>query len=269
MNWDILLDPLFRIPFFTGLLLAIILPILGVLLRLRNEWLAALGLAHLAGASGLLGLSVGIPVVLGAPIGAVAGALLNSFGRQNGNTLYALMILIGWSATLLIAANTTLGSAMGRALVEGQLFFAGYTHFISAFIYTICSIFILQWMTPVLVSAHLFPGHAFSLHRSVGKWHLGFNLLVALGIALGTGTLGLMAAFALVFIPPWVAFRLAPRWQTCLIISSGLGLVSYVIAFAAALILDQPFGPTLVTALLIQAILAFMFWSSPIQQPEA
>ena len=40
---DILLDPLFRIPFLVGLLVSIVLPLMGALLRLREEWLAALG----------------------------------------------------------------------------------------------------------------------------------------------------------------------------------------------------------------------------------
>jgi len=269
MNWDVLFDPLFWTPFITGFLLAVILPVLGVLLRLKDEWLAALGLAHLAGASGLVGLAVGIPVVLGAPLGALAGALIKSFGRFSGNTIYALMILIGWAATLLIAANTTLGSAMGHALVEGQLYFADNTHLVSAYIYALSSILLLQWMAPVLVSARLFPGHAFSLHHSVRKWHIGFNLLVALGMALGTGTLGLMAAFALVFIPAWVAFRLASRWRVCLAIGTGIGLISYILAFAIALILDQPFGPTLVAVLIMQAIMALIFWPAPTQQPKS
>ncbi|TNF86825.1 MAG: ABC transporter, partial [Gammaproteobacteria bacterium] len=113
---EILLDPLFRIPFAVGLLISLVLPLAGTLLRLRDEWLAALGLAHLAGATGLLGLAVNIPAVLGAPLGAVAGALIKTSGRFNGNTVYAMMILAGWSVTLLVAANTSLGSVMGHAL---------------------------------------------------------------------------------------------------------------------------------------------------------
>ena len=53
-------------------------------------------------------------------------------------------------------------------------------------------------------------------------------------------------AFALVFIPPWVAFRLASSWRVCLTIGVGLGVFTYGIAFATALVLDQPFGPVLV-----------------------
>jgi energy-coupling factor transporter ATP-binding protein EcfA2 len=59
MTWDLLADPIFRLPFLAGLLLAGVLPVLGVLLMLRDEWLAALGLAHLAAAGALLGISFG------------------------------------------------------------------------------------------------------------------------------------------------------------------------------------------------------------------
>jgi zinc transport system permease protein len=257
VNWDTLFDPLFRIPFVVGLLLALVLPIIGVLLRLRDEWLAALGLAHLAGASGLVGLAAGIPAVLGATLGALAGGLLKSFGRFRGNTIYALMILIGWAATLLIAANTTLGSAMGHALVEGQLYFAGSTHLAAALVYAIAALALLPRMISELVRARLFPGLITPHNRSAG-WHLGFDVLVALGMAVGTGTLGLMAAFALVFVPPWIAFLLASHWRACLIISAGLGTFAYLIAYVVALVWDQPFGPTLVAVLIGIAGLAFI-----------
>jgi zinc/manganese transport system permease protein len=257
VSWDTLFDPLFQIPFAAGLLLALVLPLVGVLLRLRDEWLAALGLAQLAGAGGLVGLAAGIPAVLGAPLGALAGALLKSFGRFRGNTVYALMILAGWAATLLIAANTVLGSAMGHALVEGQLYFAGSAHLASALVYAAFAIALLPWMIPVLVRSRLFPSLETPGQRPA-RWHLGFDVLVALGMAIGTGTLGLMAAFALVFVPPWAAFRRASHWRACLAISAALGTLSYVLAFAAALLLDQPFGPVLVAVLVAIAGLAMV-----------
>lgn len=249
MNWDTLFDPLFRVPFATGLLLALVLPVVGVLLRLRDEWLAALGLAHLAGASGLVGLAAGIPAILGAPLGALAGGLLKSFGRFRGNTIYALMILLGWAVTLLVAANTTLGSALGHALVEGQLYFAGSTHLTGALVYTVIAIVVLPRMMPVLVRARLLPGLSTSQDRSTG-WQLVFDLLVALGMAVGTGTLGLMAAFALAFVPAWLAFRLATHWRQALWLAVLFGTSTYVGAFFVALRFDQPFAPVMVGMLL-------------------
>ena len=48
------MDSLLTVPFFAGLTLAVLLPLVGNLLRLRDEWLATLGLAHLAAAGALL-----------------------------------------------------------------------------------------------------------------------------------------------------------------------------------------------------------------------
>ena len=50
---------LFLIPFLTGLGLAILLPLLGCYLRLRDEWLAALAYSHVSAAGALLAQTTG------------------------------------------------------------------------------------------------------------------------------------------------------------------------------------------------------------------
>jgi zinc transport system permease protein len=60
-----------------------------------------------------------------------------------------------------------------------------------------------------------------------------------------------MAAFALVFIPAWVAFRVARSWRSTVTWSLLLGTTAYVGSFALAIIFDQPYGPVLVAALLV------------------
>lgn len=259
MNLEILLDPLFRVPFVVGLLVSIVLPLVGALLRLRDEWLAALGLAHLAGASGLIGLALGIPAVVGAPIGAALGAAMKSLGRFQGNTVYAVMILTGWAITLLVAANSALGSVMGHALFEGQLYFAGPIHLTAAGLLAAAVTVSLPILVPRLIRARLLPNHELANGLPAWRWHFGFDLLGALGIAVGAGTLGIMGAFALAFVPPWVAFRIARSWRSCLRISVLLGVGIYVVAFAIALVLDQPFGPVFVAALVLIATAVLTF----------
>jgi zinc transport system permease protein len=249
MGLDLFFDPLFRIPLLVGLLVALLLPLLGALLRLQDEWLAALGLAHLAAASALAGLAVQVPAVLGGPIGAAAGAAIKALWGGRGNTAYAFMILAGWGTTLLIANNTALGSAMGHALVDGQLYFAGAVQLGSAAVLIALAALGLPWLMPRLIHARFFPRHEQANRLPAWHWRLGFDLLVALGMAVGTGTLGLMGAFALVLVPPWIAFRLARSWRWTLILSVGLGVVAYLLAFGVALGLDQPFGPILVAVL--------------------
>jgi zinc transport system permease protein len=251
MNLDLIFDPLFRTPFLVGLIMSAVLPLLGNLLRLRDEWLAALGLAYLAGASGLIGLAVGIPAVLGAPLGAIAGAIAKASGRFRGNTVYAMMVVIGWAATMLVAANTSLGSVVGHALVEGQLYFSGVIHLAAAATVGVLSAIALPLSMPTLVRSRLLPGHEVSNGDATWRWHLGFDMLAAFGMAVGAGTLGLMGAFALAFVPPWAAFRIARNWRHCTWISVGIGVVTYVVAFVIALSFDQPFGPVLVAILVV------------------
>ncbi len=261
------MDTLFLIPFFTGLPLVLLLPLLGTLLRLREEWLATLGLAHLAGASGLAGMAVGLPVVQGAPLGALLGAVIKS-RVGGGNSSYAMMILLGWTLTLLIAANSALGDALAHAVVDGQLYFAGSRELIAAGAVGALGLAALPWLTPRLLRAQLFPQHEIANRLPAWRWHLGFDLLVALAIAVGTATLGLMATFALVFLPAWIAFRHAPNWRRGNLHSTGIGLLAYLVAFAIALWLDQPFGPVLVAVLAVLAYLWGQVSHCNIQRPR-
>jgi zinc/manganese transport system permease protein len=253
VNLELLFDPLFRTPFVVGLIMSAVLPLLGNLLRLRDEWLAALGLAYLAGASGLIGLAFGIPAVLGAPLGALAGALIKAFGRFRGNTVYAMMVIVGWATTMLVAANSVLGSVMGHVFVEGQLYFAGTVHLSAAIGVGALSAIVLPLVMPALIRARLLPGLETANRLSAWRRHLSFDVLAAFGMAVGAGTLGLMGAFALAFVPPWAAFRIARNWRHCQWVGAGTGVIAYVVAFIVALTLDQPFGPVLVAVLVVIA----------------
>lgn len=252
----ILLDPLFRVPLVTGLLLAVILPVLGALLMLREEWLAALGLAHLAAASALLGMAAGAPAVLGGTAGALTGGAVKAGLGARGNAAYGFMILIGWSAMMLVAANTAIGDSLGRALVDGQLYFAGAIDLSAASVLTVLVAILLPWLSHKLLRARFFPRFERANALPAWRWHLSMDLLAAAGMAIGTATLGLMGAFALVFVPSWAAFRLARGWRWTLIMAAAAGTGGYLLAFVLALGLDQPFGPVLVAVLVILAGLA-------------
>lgn len=244
-------DPLFRLPLVNGLLVAVTLPLLGNLLRLREEWLAALGLAHLSAAGALAGLGVGLPAVVGGPLAAAGGAGAKALAGVRGNTAYAVMILLGWSATLVVAANTALGESLAHAMVDGQLYFSGWPELVGLGVFALVTFATLRPLMARLIRARFFPEHERANRLPAWRWHLGFDLLVAAGMALGTATVGLMAAFALAFLPAWAAFGRAGSWRAGLVWSAGLGLTGYLAAFAAAMALDQPFAPVLVGVLLV------------------
>lgn len=263
MPWDLLLDPLFRLPFLTGLIFAAVLPVLGLYLRMRDEWLAALGFAHLGGAGGVVGSLMGLPPVMAALAVAGGGVAARGLVRRTGNDLYAVMILGGWAAMILGAQFDHHARTLAQTLVDGQLYFTGMDQLLTALVFAALFLVIMPWLSPRLLRARLFPGHESANGRSVAELGFGFNIVVAAGVALASMAMGVMAAFALIFIAPWVAFALAPGWRVAVALSALIGVSAYLAAFVAALVGDLPFGPTFVA---IVAAVAFMRLLSP-QRP--
>lgn len=243
---------LFLIPFLTGLVFAVILPLVGCYLRLRDEWLAALAYAHVAAAGALLGLVAGLPPAAGGSLAAaLAGAGKRLFARRlQGGASYAMLLLGGWSLAVLLAANQPLAERLGHALFDGQLYFAATSDLWLAALALPIALFVLRRLSPQLLLAHLYPDFFRAQGRAAWPTQAGFDVLAALLLALATMSLGVMGAFALVFIPPWLAFRRASDWRAGLRQAVVIGLLAYVAAFALALGFDQPFGPVLAMLLI-------------------
>ena len=238
---------LFTVPFFTGLGLAIGLPCLGVYLRLRDEWLAALSYAYVAAAGALLAMVLGgLPVLGGLFAAGLAGAGKRLVVRRLGSTAsYALLLLAAWGISVLFSANHAMGERLGHALFDGQLFFAGEGQLTAVVVAVLLAGVLLWRLSPVLLLARLYPDFARLRGQAIWPTQLGFNLLAALFIALATMSLGVMGTFALIYVPAWLAFRRADNWRRGLFRAVAIGVVAYLLTFAVALALDQPFGPVL------------------------
>lgn len=252
---DLLNHP-FAVPFLTGACVASLVSFIGLFLRLRDEWLAALALAHLSAAGALGATAIGLPAAAGALSGALSGVPLKQLARGSGNTVYMLIYLCAWSALMLIATNSSLGYSIGQALLDGQLYFVDTRHLWAALVAIVTLAFFHRWLTKHLARARIQPDFERANRLPAWKWHLGTDTAVALIIALAMATLGIVATFAMAFVPAWVAFRLAPSWRACWVIAIGLGLLSHILAFNLALAFDQPFGPVLVAVLGAMAILS-------------
>lgn len=246
------MDGLFTLPFFTGLAFAVLLPLVGIWLRLRDEWLAALAVAHLAGAGAVIALGLSAPALLGAAGLAVAGML----GRHlpaSGHSAYAWLILAGWAVVLLVAANSPLGETLARQLVDGQLYFTGPVELAAAVVLAIVALGLRRRIDRHELAMRLLPvasGSEASRRRHVGTM---IDVLIAVALAAGTLSVGLMATFALVFLPAWAGFHVAAHWRQACVWTIGLSVIGYLLAFAIALFLDQPFAPVLVATLLALA----------------
>jgi zinc transport system permease protein len=249
---DALFDSLFLMPFVNGLLLSVVLALLGPYSRMRGEWLASLGVAQAAGAGLLFGASLDGAATIGALAAAAVAAVAKTLlGRRSGNDGYAVMLLVGWSAALLLAANTSRGEDLSHALLEGQLYFTGTSQLWGLAVLLVIVVVTMTVLSRRLLVGCLLPDRVVGDTRPAARFDMAFDVLVAISLALAATVVGVMAAFALVFIPAWVAFRVAGNWRSTLTWSLLLGTVAYVGSFALAIIFDQPYGPVLVAALLV------------------
>jgi zinc transport system permease protein len=202
---------------------------------------------------------VGIHPLAGSLGAAVVAAALKGRTERSGNDVYAVLLFFGWSAALLGAANSTRGEELSHSLLEGQLYFTTWANLGAALALVAVVAAAGTWLSKRLLLEHFFPESLASNGQSPWKLHLAFDLLVAFSVALATESIGVMATFALVFLPPWVAFRIAASWKRALVHCAGFSVTAYLAAFVLAIVLDQPFGPMLVGALVAGSLVLLPF----------
>lgn len=242
---------LFWKPYLAGACFSLCLPLLGLYLRLRREYGAALAYGQI-GALGAVGaLALGLPTLLGGLMTSLAAASGKHWlsRRLPESGLFPLLFLLGWSGTLLLAANLPAVEHLGQALFEGQLYFVSRELLYGALTACLLGAVLLRRWGRYLLLAELYPAHFLARGQSVWPVQVGFDLLAAASLALAVMCLGVMGAFALVFAPPWLAFILAPDWRLARRVAPALAFFAYTLAFVLALYGDQPFGPVLTLAL--------------------
>jgi len=254
IDLQILADPLFRLPFLAGLLLAVLLPLLGMYLRLRGEWLAALGLAQIASAGALVAAALGGPVLAGGVGASLAAAALKGRFERAGESAYAVMLIVGWGISVLLSANLPVAERVAHALFDGQLYLIGGEHLAAAAVLLAAALVVLRQLSRPLLLLRLFPEFFRARNLPQRRYGLVFDLVVAGSLAAATVSVGVIAAFGLAFVPPWVAFRRGANWRGGVLLAIGFALASYMVAFAAALALDQPFGPVCAIVLIAAAL---------------
>ncbi len=258
MSEWLLFDPIFRVPFLVGLLLAMGLSLVGALLRMRNEWLAALGLSHIAAAGAMVGAVLHVPVLVGAFGAAGLAMMIRSALPKVGNSHYAAMILLGWSATLILGSYMDHGRTIGESLLLGQLYFTHTPHLAGAAGLLLVALLTYRWLSPRLLTARFFPDYHKANRIPVWPYRILFALLTLAATVLGTISIGAFPAFAMLFVPSWVGFVLVDGWARSVVASVGIGVVVYVAAFVSAMVIDLPFGPVVTGLLALSGALRFI-----------
>ena len=148
-------------------------------------------------------------------------------------------------------ANHPLAEQAGHALFDGQLYFTGEAHLLVTALAAVVVLPVLAWLSRPLLLARFFPEFYRARGQNERPRLLLFDLLAGLVVALATVSLGVMAAFALVFVPPLFGWRFGRGWRSALVLAALAGMGGYSVAFALSLGLDQPFGPVCASLLVM------------------
>ena len=160
-----------------------------------------------------------------------------------------MLFILGWSSSLLLTANLPGVERLGQALFEGQLYFASPEALGGAAAAFVAATAFLRWQGKRLLLANLNPEHFHARKLPARPIRIGTDMLASAVLALAVTSLGVMGAFALVFIPAWRVFALAPSWRAARIAAPLAALFAYLLAFVIALFFDQAFGPVLALVL--------------------
>lgn len=248
---------LFWQPYLAGLAMATLLPWVGLYLRLRQEWLAALAYGQVGAAGALLAVLFGLPGAAGG-VAASLGAALGKGrleARCGPGVSFPLLLLLGWGGSVLLTANLPVAERLGHALFEGQLYFAGAELLGGSWLMLGLGALFLWRLGGRLLLAHLYPASEAARSATATWARLGFDLIAAASMAMAVMSLGVMGAFGLAFVTPWLAFGCAQSWRQALLWAVLPASGAYSLAFAAALHWDQPPGPLLVLSLVLTGLL--------------
>jgi len=124
---------------------------------------------------------------------ACTAAAFKGWIAKTGNNGYALLMITGWAAAILMLANVPIAEHLGHALFDGQLYFTGVAHLVFGALFLVVMAVILPWLSGKLLLERMFPDFFRASGLSAWRFHLIFDLLVAAGLALATASIGVMA----------------------------------------------------------------------------
>lgn len=254
LNGDLTAWRLFLPGLLLGAMLACALGAAGIMLRVREEAVAALAYAQVAVLGAMLAIVVALPPLAGAWGLAVAAALLTRRPTA-GPGRHLQLLLLAWALALLVADNQPSARMLSAAAIEGQLlllrwgdwpWFAALALGGGALLAMSGRAWLAGELLPWLPQRQTPPARIATAAREIGVVSL---------LAAGALAFGVLVTLALVLVPAGIAWARATNLRQAWVIAALCGLVAHLLAFVIALAADQVYSAVLVALLLACALL--------------
>ena len=260
--------------FLASLVVAVVLPLVGVLLYLRRSAFLGVAVPQFSAAGLALGLWVlpwfpplyrellehGHPPMLYMFLFAVigAGVALGVFsvleersghGSRDGRLAAGFTVATALSILFLTAAPT--GESLVRTILRGEILYLDH-HGLGqlAGAYGVVLLGLVLFRRALLLFAF---DSDFGIGLGHGATTFGRLQMLLVGIAIGGGvmTVGPVLVFGLLFLPPLAAGQVATNMRRYLLHVLLVGLSSCVAAWPVSIWLDAPYGPIAVVIALL------------------
>lgn len=267
---------LFGLSFLASLIVGMVMPLIGALMYLRREAFLGIAVPQFAAAGIALGLFAlpwfpamstyfldhgHPPMTYLLPFAAGSACLaLTVFGamerdRGNRGALLAGAFAAASALSILFLSEAPAGSNLAETVMRGEVLLLDIHGLNLLAGVNLVSLGFLVFCRRVLLVGAFDHDQAVALGLSVRRVRLFRLILVGASIGAGVMTVGPILVFGLLFLPPLAASFLAKDLRSFLIWGQVLGLLSVLLAWPLSLQFDWPYGPAVVVAAAVLAIL--------------
>ncbi len=182
--------------------------------------------------------------------GAVAAAMI-VLGRvpkahASGSSVSAAVFAIASGGTVLAAQLAPHGGLHVDALLSGETLATGAFDAVLIGVAAAITLAVVLFRWRDLTVAGHDPDFLAALGRSPGRTSLPLHWVTAIVVIVGSLTIGVLAMFALLVLPPLTARRWARSMKGMLVAAPGVGLLSAACGAAAAFGFDLPMNASVV-----------------------
>lgn len=268
--------PLFAGAYLTGMAVAVVLALVGVLVVARDQIFLGAAVAQAT----MLGIAVAIrfeasavlaPVVaygaglthtLVGGLAAIAGALLTSTGgrgRESAEALTGWVFLAGSSAAVLLVAHSAHGLAEVQGLMASTIIGANTADAVMLAAIALLTIVVFALRTDEILLFVTDAEMARTVGVRVGRWNRLLAVWLGITLAFAIHVAGTIYAFGCLALPGLIARNLCRNVRAMLVAAPVVALISVLTSFVIANHYDWPPGQAAV-ALLAAELAATWAW---------
>jgi len=267
--------PLFKTTCLTGILLASVLSVSGLLLLARNQIFMGVSLAQSATLGYALMLLLDLwghrygfylhqyPLILKG--GAIAACVLanlllesrNRGARESAEAGLGWMFLFTSSFSILLVSGSPLGMDEVQRILSSSLIGASEADLWITLVLAVATVALLAWKRDEVVLSVIDPGFSDAIGIASDRRRIAAAVWLAVVTALGITISGLIFTFACLLLPGMIAARLSRTIRPLFWLAPLIGAAATLAGFVLSVGWDLP--PGQLTAALLSTLLGLMW----------